>query len=54
MGDYSYCTFKNGHFYMRGLHCHGFPLLLWDALMQTGYGDRAREYYSQLYEEHRL
>jgi hypothetical protein len=28
--------------------------LLWDALVQTGYGDRALEYYGQLYEEHGL
>jgi hypothetical protein len=37
-----------------GCHIYGFPLLLWDALMQTGYGDRATEYYSRLYEEHGL
>jgi hypothetical protein len=37
-----------------GLHHHGFPLLLWNALVQTGYGDRAQEYYSQLYEKHGL
>jgi hypothetical protein len=54
MGDYSYCTFKNGRLRMRGLHYHGFPLLLWDALVQTGYGDRAPEYYGRLYEEHGL
>jgi hypothetical protein len=28
--------------------------LLWDALVQTGYGDRAPEYYGRLYEEHGL
>jgi hypothetical protein len=39
---------------MRSLHHHGFPLLLWDALVQTGYGDRAQEYYGRLYEEHDL
>jgi hypothetical protein len=39
---------------MRGLHCHDFPLLLWDALVQTGYGDRAPEYCGRLYEEHGL
>jgi hypothetical protein len=39
---------------MRGLYHHGFPLLLWDALVQTGYEDRAAEYYSRLYEEHGL
>jgi hypothetical protein len=54
MRDYSYCTFENGHLRIRGLHHHGFPLLLWDALVQTGYGDRAPEYYSRLYEEHSL
>jgi hypothetical protein len=54
MGDYSYYTFENDHFCMRGLHRHSFPLLLWDALVQTGYGDGAPEYYDQLYEEHGL
>jgi hypothetical protein len=54
MGDYSYCTFENGHLRMRGLNHHGFPLLLWDALVQTAYGDRAPEYYGRLYEEHEL
>jgi hypothetical protein len=54
MGDYSYCTFENGRLRTRGLHRHGFPLLLWDALVQTGYGDRAPEYYGWLYEEHGL
>jgi hypothetical protein len=54
MGDYSYYTFKNDHLRMRGLHHHDFPLLLWDALVQTGYGDRAPEHYGQLYEEHGL
>jgi hypothetical protein len=54
MRDYSYCTFKNGCLRTRGLHCHIFPLLLWDALVQTGYGDRAPEYYGRLYEEHDL
>jgi hypothetical protein len=54
MGDYSYCTFEDGRLRTRGLHRHGFPLLLWDALLQTGYGDRAPEYYSRLYEEYGL
>jgi hypothetical protein len=54
MGEYSYYTFENSHLRMRGLHRHDFPLLLWDALVQTGYGDRAQEYYSRLYEEHSL
>jgi hypothetical protein len=39
---------------MRGLHHLGFSLLLWDALVQTGYGDKAPEYYSRLFEEHDL
>jgi hypothetical protein len=52
MGDYSYCTFENGRLRTRGLHRHGFPLLLWDALVQTGYGDRAPEYYGWLFEKH--
>jgi hypothetical protein len=54
VGGYSYCTFENGHLRMRGLHHHSFPLLLWVALVQTGYGDRAPEYYGRLYEEHGL
>jgi hypothetical protein len=54
MGDYSHCTFENGHLSMRGLHRHGFPLLLWDTPVQTGYGDRAPEYYDRLHEEHNL
>jgi hypothetical protein len=54
MGDYSYYTFENGHLRTRGLHRHGFPLLLWDALVQTGYRDIALEYYGRLYEEHEL
>jgi hypothetical protein len=54
MGDYLYYTFENGHLRMRGLHHHDFPLLLWDALVQTSYGDRAPEYYDRLYEEHYL
>jgi hypothetical protein len=54
MGDCSYCTFESGHLRTRGLHHHGFPLLLWVALVQTGYGDRALEYYGRLFEEHGL
>jgi hypothetical protein len=54
MGDYSYCTFKNGRLRTKGLHRHSFPLLLWDALVQTGYGDGALEYRGWLYEEHDL
>jgi hypothetical protein len=54
MGDYSYCTFKNDHLHTRGFHHHDFPLLLWDALVQTSYRDRAPEYYSRLFEEHGL
>jgi hypothetical protein len=37
-----------------GLHYHSFPLLLWNILVQTGYGDRAPEYYGRLFEEHGL
>jgi hypothetical protein len=29
-------------------------MLLWDALVQTGYGDMPPEYYNQLFEEHSL
>jgi hypothetical protein len=54
MGDYSYCTFEDGRLCTRGLHCHGFPTLLWDALVQTGYGARAPEYYGRLFKEHGL
>jgi hypothetical protein len=54
MGDYSYCTFENDHLRTRDLHRHDIPLLLWDALVQTGYGDRAPEYFGRLYEEHGL
>jgi hypothetical protein len=54
MGDYSYCTFEDGRLRMRGLHHHGFPLLLWDALVQTGYGDEIPEYYGRLFKEHGL
>jgi NADPH-dependent ferric siderophore reductase len=39
---------------MRGLHRHGFPLLLWDAAVQTGNEDIAPEYYGRLYEEYGL
>jgi hypothetical protein len=54
MGDYSYYTYENGRLRMRGFPHHSFPLLLWDALVQTGYGDRAPKYYGRLYEEHGL
>jgi hypothetical protein len=54
MGDYSYCTFENDRLRTRGLHRHGFPLLLWDALVQTSYRDRSPEYYGRLYEQHGL
>jgi hypothetical protein len=54
MGDYSYYTFENGHLRTRGLHRHDFPLLLWDALVEIGYGERAPEYYDRLFEEHGL
>jgi hypothetical protein len=51
MGDYSYCTFENSRLRMWGFRRHSFPLLLWDALVQTGYGGRALEYYGRLFEE---
>jgi hypothetical protein len=54
MGDYSYCTFENDYLRMIGLHHHGFSLLLWVAIVQTGYEDRAPEYYGCFYEEHGL
>jgi hypothetical protein len=54
MGDYSYYSFEDGRLHTWGLHHHNFPLLLWDALVHTGYGDRALEYFDRLYEEHGL
>jgi hypothetical protein len=54
MGDYSYCTFEESRLCTWGLHHHGFPMLLWDALVQTGYGDTPPEYYGRLFEEHDL
>jgi hypothetical protein len=54
MGDFSYCTFEKGRLRMRVLHHHSFPLVLWDAIVQNSYGDRALEYYGRLYVEHRL
>jgi hypothetical protein len=53
MGDYSYCTIEDGQLHKWGLHHHGFPMLLWDALVQTGHGDTPLEYYGQLFEEYR-
>jgi hypothetical protein len=39
----------------RGHHIPaGLMKLLWDAFVQTGYGDIAPEYYGRLYEEHGL
>jgi hypothetical protein len=54
MGYYSYCTFEDDQLCMRGLHHHGFPLLLWDALVQTGYRDEVLDYYGWLFKEHDL
>jgi hypothetical protein len=54
MVDYSYCTFEDSWLHTRGLHRHDFPMLLWDALMQTCYGEEVLEYYGWLYEEHDL
>jgi hypothetical protein len=44
----------NDRLRMRGLHRHSFSLLPWDAVVHTGYGDRAPEYYSRLFEKHGL
>jgi hypothetical protein len=49
-----YCTFVDGRLQMWGLHRHGFPMLLQDALVHTGYGDMPLEYYSQLFDEYGL
>jgi hypothetical protein len=54
MIDYSYSTYEDGWLHMRGLHRHGFPMLLWDALVQTGYGEEVSEYRGWLYMEHCL
>jgi hypothetical protein len=43
MGDYSFYSFEDDWLRTWGLHCHGFPMLLWDALVQTGYGDMPPE-----------
>jgi hypothetical protein len=52
MVDCSYCTFEDGGLRMRGLHRHDFPMLLWDALVQIGYGEEVPAYRGQFYEEH--
>jgi hypothetical protein len=39
MIDYSYYTFEDGWLPTRGLYYQNFPLLMWDALVQTGYGN---------------
>jgi hypothetical protein len=54
MVDYSYCTYEDGWLHMRGLHCHGLPMLLWDALVQTGYREEVPEYRGRLYMEHSM
>jgi hypothetical protein len=54
MVDYSYCTYEDGWLHTRGLHHHGFSMLLWDALMQTGYGEEVPEYRGRLYMENGL
>jgi hypothetical protein len=54
MVDYSYCTYEDGWLRTRGLHHHGFPMLPWDALVQTGYRDVVLEYHWRLYMEHGL
>jgi hypothetical protein len=54
MGDYSYCSFQDGWLCTWGLHHHGYPTLMWDTLVQTGYGDTPPDYYGRLFEEHGL
>jgi hypothetical protein len=54
MADYSYYTFEDGWLCTRGLNHHDFPMLLWDALMQTSYGEEVPEYRGRLYEENGL
>jgi hypothetical protein len=54
MVDYSYCTYKDGWLCTRSLHHHSFPMLLWNALDQTGYGEKVPEYHRRLYMEHGL
>jgi hypothetical protein len=54
MGDYSYYSFEDGRLRMWGLHRHDIPMLPWDTLVQTGYGDMPPEYYGRLFEEHSL
>jgi hypothetical protein len=54
MGDYSYCSFEDDRMRTWGMHHHGFPMLLWDALVQIGYGDTPLEYYDWLFEEQGL
>jgi hypothetical protein len=54
MGDYLYCSFEDGRLCTWGLHHHSFPMLLWDTLVQTGYGDTPPEYYGWLFEEYGL
>jgi hypothetical protein len=51
MGDYLYNTFENSWLRMTGLHHHDFPMLLWDALLQTSYGEEVLEYRGWLYTE---
>jgi hypothetical protein len=54
MGDYSYCSFEDDRLCTWGLQRHGLPMLLWDTLVQTGYGDTSPEYYGRLFEEYGL
>jgi hypothetical protein len=54
MVDYLYCTYEDDWLCMRGLHHHVFPMLLWDALVQTGYGEEVPEYRGRNYMEHDL
>jgi hypothetical protein len=54
MVDYLYCTYEDSWLCMRGFHRHGFPMLLWDALGQMGYGEEVPEYRGRLNMEHGL
>jgi hypothetical protein len=54
MVDYLYCTYEDGWLCTRGFHHHSFPMLLWDALGQMGYGEEVPEYCGRLNMEHGL
>jgi hypothetical protein len=52
MVDYSYQTFGDDWLQTTDLHCHSFPMFMWDALMQTRYSEEVSEYWGWLYTEH--